>query len=92
MKYQSSIKQVVSVAFLSLFLVACSGTDTKQEEAAAAAAAAAAEAKLPPRQKPPLLKQRKNVLQLKPPLIFASFRMLRAWRAMWCTLNSIVLR
>lgn len=44
MKYQSSIKQVISVAFLSIFLVACSGTDTKQEEAAAAAAAAAAEA------------------------------------------------
>lgn len=47
MKYQSSIKQVVSIAFLSLFLAACSGTDTKQEEAAAAAAAqaqAAAEA------------------------------------------------
>lgn len=44
MKYQSSIKQVISVAFLSLFLVACSGTDTKQEEATAAAAAAEAQA------------------------------------------------
>ena len=41
MKQRPQFRSIATVAFLSLFLAACSGTDTKEQEAAAAAAAAA---------------------------------------------------
>ena len=39
MKQRPQFRTIATVAFLSLFLAACSGTDTKEQEAAAAAAA-----------------------------------------------------
>jgi peptidoglycan-associated lipoprotein len=40
MKQRPQFRTIATVAFLSLFLAACSGTDTKEQEAAAAEAAA----------------------------------------------------